>query len=118
MPTERFAQIIVEILAENSSIVKLDVGCLEHFFWLNLTTSFYSDFPGFHEALGDTLALSVQTTKHLKKIALLKEDINDPEVSLAILLRSSLAINILNKNAFYNMIIDLLISVTINSARN
>ncbi|CAO1336402.1 unnamed protein product [Diamesa serratosioi] len=30
--------------------------------------------PGFHEAVGDVLALSVSTPKHLKKIGLLKED--------------------------------------------
>ena len=35
---------------------------------------------GFHEAVGDTLALSVATPKHLKKVGLLKEVINDPEV--------------------------------------
>lgn len=28
--------------------------------------------PGFHEAVGDTIALSVVTPKHLKKIDLLK----------------------------------------------
>lgn len=30
--------------------------------------------PGFHEAVGDTLALSVQTPKHLKKIHLLDDN--------------------------------------------
>lgn len=34
--------------------------------------------PGFHEAVGDVLALSVATPKHLQKIGLLKDyDFND-----------------------------------------
>ena len=38
--------------------------------------------PGFHEAVGDTLALSVSTPKHLKAVGLLDEvDENDGEFS-------------------------------------
>ncbi|KAF0306254.1 Angiotensin-converting enzyme [Amphibalanus amphitrite] len=59
----------------------------------------YKDLPmalrrgansGFHEALGDTLALSVQTRKHLKKIGLLKEEKDDPEVDLNFLMLTAL----------------------------
>ncbi|XP_022240774.1 angiotensin-converting enzyme-like isoform X1 [Limulus polyphemus] len=35
--------------------------------------------PGFHEAVGDVLALSVSTPKHLKAISLLNEIADDPE---------------------------------------
>lgn len=33
--------------------------------------------PGFHEAIGDLMTLSVMTPKHLKKINLLEEVIED-----------------------------------------
>ena len=33
--------------------------------------------PGFHEAVGDTMSLSVDTPQHLQKIGLLKEVSND-----------------------------------------
>ncbi|CAG0925443.1 unnamed protein product, partial [Notodromas monacha] len=47
--------------------------------------------PGFHEAIGDTLALSVSTPKHLKSIGLLSEDFKvDDEAELAFLLRMAL----------------------------
>lgn len=35
--------------------------------------------PGFHEAVGDVLSLSVSTPKHLKKIGLLKDFDDDDE---------------------------------------
>lgn len=34
-------------------------------------------FLGFHEAVGDVLALSVSTTKHLRKIGLIDRDEED-----------------------------------------
>ena len=34
--------------------------------------------PGFHEAVGDVLALSVSTPKHLKVVGLLDEVVEDP----------------------------------------
>lgn len=36
---------------------------------------------GFHEAVGDVMALSVSTTKHLKKIGLLDSEEPDSEES-------------------------------------
>lgn len=41
-------------------------------------------YSGFHEAIGDTLALAVKTPKHLKEIGLLDEstDIDDYETSI------------------------------------
>lgn len=59
----------------------------------------YKDLPwvlrrgannGFHEALGDTLALSVQTTKHLKKLNLLQDDAQDHETDLNFLMLTAL----------------------------
>ncbi|XP_055929558.1 inactive angiotensin-converting enzyme-related protein-like [Argiope bruennichi] len=46
--------------------------------------------PGFHEAIGDVLALSVSTPKHLKSIGLLDEVADDPEGDLNFLLRTAL----------------------------
>lgn len=37
---------------------------------------------GFHEAVGDVIALSVSTTKHLRKLGLLNETVDDPKVIL------------------------------------
>lgn len=47
---------------------------------------------GFHEAIGDTLALSVNTPKHLKKIGLLDEStpIDDYETSINFLFAMAL----------------------------
>ncbi|XP_052864215.1 angiotensin-converting enzyme-like [Anopheles cruzii] len=38
--------------------------------------------PGFHEAVGDVLSLSVSTPKHLRKIGLLKDYAEDEEVKI------------------------------------
>ncbi|XP_076040677.1 angiotensin-converting enzyme-like [Oratosquilla oratoria] len=46
--------------------------------------------PGFHEAVGDTLALSVSTPKHLHKIGLLKELHKDKEVDINYLMKMAL----------------------------
>jgi len=48
--------------------------------------------PGFHEAIGDTLALSVKTPKHLKEIGLLDEStvIDDYETSINFLFSMAL----------------------------
>ncbi|CAK8671725.1 unnamed protein product [Clavelina lepadiformis] len=46
--------------------------------------------PGFHEAVGDTLALSVSTPKHLKKIGLIDQVENDYEADINYLLSQAL----------------------------
>ncbi|XP_054707050.1 angiotensin-converting enzyme-like [Uloborus diversus] len=46
--------------------------------------------PGFHEAVGDVLALSVATPNHLKKIGLLKEVFEDHEAEINNLLSMAL----------------------------
>ena len=45
--------------------------------WYNKVILYACYFSGFHEAVGDVMALSVATPKHLHKIGLLKEVIND-----------------------------------------
>ncbi|KAK8381641.1 hypothetical protein O3P69_018624 [Scylla paramamosain] len=45
---------------------------------------------GFHEALGDTIIMSVGTPRHLQKVGLLKEVEEDPEVEMNYLLRVAL----------------------------
>nr|XP_014345475.1 PREDICTED: angiotensin-converting enzyme-like [Latimeria chalumnae] len=46
--------------------------------------------PGFHEAIGDVLALSVSTPKHLKEIDLLSQFTNDTESDINYLLKMAL----------------------------
>ncbi|XP_064087199.1 angiotensin-converting enzyme-like [Macrobrachium nipponense] len=46
--------------------------------------------PGFHEAVGDVLALSVATPKHLQKIGLLEKVEDDPESEINFLLNMAL----------------------------
>ncbi|XP_076067061.1 angiotensin-converting enzyme-like isoform X1 [Oratosquilla oratoria] len=46
--------------------------------------------PGFHEAVGDVLALSVATPKHLHKIGLLKEVFDDPQADINFLMSIAL----------------------------
>ena len=40
--------------------------------------------PGFHEAVGDVLALSVSTPQHLYEIGLLDEVVDDPGITFNI----------------------------------
>lgn len=47
--------------------------------------------PGFHEAIGDVLALSVATNKHLQRIGLLHDTTSDHETSINQILRTALS---------------------------
>lgn len=47
--------------------------------------------PGFHEAVGDSLALSVRTPKHLHKIGLLDSVVDDDEADINMLLNVALS---------------------------
>ncbi|KAF2364526.1 Peptidase M2 peptidyl-dipeptidase A [Trinorchestia longiramus] len=47
--------------------------------------------PGFHEAVGDSLALSVQTPKHLHRIGLLNEIVEDNETDINFLMKMALS---------------------------
>lgn len=46
--------------------------------------------PGFHEAVGDTMSLSVDTPQHLKNIGLLQEYSNDTESDINALMKMAL----------------------------
>merc|ERR1719350_149615 len=46
--------------------------------------------PGFHEAIGDLMTLSVMTPRHLKKINLLDKIVEDKEQEINFLLFSAL----------------------------
>ncbi|XP_072417140.1 angiotensin-converting enzyme isoform X2 [Chiloscyllium punctatum] len=46
--------------------------------------------PGFHEAVGDVLALSVSTPKHLKEIGLLENAVDDHEADINYLFKMAL----------------------------
>ncbi|XP_059494632.1 angiotensin-converting enzyme [Stegostoma tigrinum] len=46
--------------------------------------------PGFHEAIGDVMALSVSTPKHLKEIGLLENVVDDQEADINYLLKMAL----------------------------
>ena len=53
---------------------------------------FFFFFKGFHEAIGDTLALSVKTPKHFKEIGLLDADapVDDYETSINFLFQMAM----------------------------
>ncbi|XP_026677701.1 vacuolar protein sorting-associated protein 13 [Diaphorina citri] len=62
-----------------------EMGHIEYDMMYSQQLPFYqtSPNPGFHEAVGDTIVLSVKTHKHLKRIGLLKEDFkDDPESTI------------------------------------
>ena len=46
--------------------------------------------PGFHEAIGDVIALSVSTPKHLQRVGLLKDYVPDPESEVNQIVRLAL----------------------------
>jgi hypothetical protein len=52
------------------------MGHIEYYLHYNHLPSQFREGanPGFHEAIGDTIALSVSTPKHLKRIGLVKND--------------------------------------------
>ncbi|XP_076008023.1 angiotensin-converting enzyme [Genypterus blacodes] len=47
--------------------------------------------PGFHEAIGDVMSLSVSTPKHLNKIGLLENALSDEETDINYLLKMALS---------------------------
>ena len=50
--------------------------------------------PGFHEAVGDVLALSVSTPQHLHEIGLLDEVVDDPGITFNIILTFTVILHI------------------------
>ncbi|XP_050072369.1 angiotensin-converting enzyme-like [Anopheles maculipalpis] len=61
-----------------------ELGHVQYFLQYQHLPSMYRDGanPGFHEAVGDVLSLSVSTPKHLEKIGLLKDYVLDEESKL------------------------------------
>uniref|UniRef100_A0A182SHW3 Angiotensin-converting enzyme n=1 Tax=Anopheles maculatus TaxID=74869 RepID=A0A182SHW3_9DIPT len=61
-----------------------ELGHVQYFLQYQHLPSMYRDGanPGFHEAVGDVLSLSVSTPKHLEKIGLLKDFVLDEESKL------------------------------------
>ena len=59
-----------------------EMGHVEYFLQYKDLPVVYRDGanPGFHEAVGDVLALSVSTPKHLETIGLLDEAVDDPGI--------------------------------------
>lgn len=53
-----------------------EMGHIEYFILYKNQSVLFRDGanPGFHEAIGDTIALSVSTPKHLRKLGLIKYD--------------------------------------------
>ncbi|KAL8582094.1 hypothetical protein ACOMHN_004014 [Nucella lapillus] len=69
-----------------------EMGHIEYFLlYKHLPTVFrHGANPGFHEAVGDTILLSVQTPKHLHQIGLLPSLIEDREADLNFLMSMAL----------------------------
>ncbi|XP_068242902.1 angiotensin-converting enzyme-like [Palaemon carinicauda] len=69
-----------------------EMGHVEYFLQYKHLPKVFRDGanPGFHEAVGDVLALSVATPKHLKKIGLLEKIEEDPEAEINFLLNMAL----------------------------
>lgn len=70
----------------------IQVNCLRPRCYKLNNKYIFDNKEGFHEAVGDTLALSVQTPKHLKEIGLLDEatPIDDYETSINFLMAIAL----------------------------
>lgn len=69
-----------------------EMGHIQYFIQYKNQPSMFRDGanPGFHEAIGDTIALSVSSTKHLKRIGLLQHYDNDEESDINALMERAL----------------------------
>ncbi len=61
---------------ENFKVIHHEMGHIEYYMSYENQPAIFKEGAnsGFHEAIGDTIALSVGTPKHLKKIGLIKDD--------------------------------------------
>lgn len=68
------------VTMEQLFTVHHEMGHVEYYLqYMDLPVSFRRGAnPGFHEAIGDVLSLSVSTPKHLKEIGLLETLVDDP----------------------------------------
>lgn len=69
-----------------------EMGHIEYYLQYKNQPTVYKEGanPGFHEAVGDVISLSVSTPSHLKKIGLLNDDSTDQEAVLNHLYAKSL----------------------------
>lgn len=88
--------------SEDLLIIHHELGHIQYYMQYKDNPVVYRDGanPGFHEAIGDTIALSVGTPKHLAKIGLLKDHKPDEESRINQLYYKALAKVILLPFAF------------------
>ncbi|KAH9368798.1 hypothetical protein HPB48_012443 [Haemaphysalis longicornis] len=73
-----------QVKMDDLLVVHHEMGHVEYFLKYAKQPVFFRTGanPGFHEAIGDTIALSVATPKHLKAVGLLKERPEDEETDI------------------------------------
>ncbi|KAM7313591.1 angiotensin-converting enzyme-like [Ixodes scapularis] len=73
-----------QVKMDDLIVVHHEMGHVEYFLKYAKQPYFFRNGanPGFHEAIGDTMALSVATPKHLKAIGLLEEGAEDEETDI------------------------------------
>ncbi|KAL8561905.1 hypothetical protein ACOMHN_046695 [Nucella lapillus] len=81
-----------DITMEDLIVIHHEMGHIQYYLQYKHQPSLFKSGanPGFHEAIGDTLALSASTPKHLKTIQLLEHVEQDPEADLNFLLQMAL----------------------------
>ncbi|BFY98817.1 hypothetical protein BsWGS_01857 [Bradybaena similaris] len=86
-----------DITQAHLEIAHHEMGHIEYYLQYKHLPLVYRDGsnPGFHEAVGDAIALSVQTPEHMKSIGLLQSVLNDTETDINFLMSMAL-----NKIAF------------------
>ena len=77
---------------EDFNTVHHEMGHIEYYMMYAHQPFLYREGanPGFHEAVGDFISLSVQTPEHLRKVGLLDSDENDRETDLNFLMSMAL----------------------------
>lgn len=73
-----------KVQAETFEVVHHEMGHIEYYLQYKHQPSVFREGanPGFHEAVGDTIALSVNTPKHLRKIDLLQGTAEDEQTEI------------------------------------
>ncbi|XP_041371786.1 uncharacterized protein LOC121385251 [Gigantopelta aegis] len=81
-----------DITMEDLSTIHHEMGHIEYYLQYKHQPVIFraGANPGFHEAIGDTMALSVSTPKHLRKIDLLKPGPEDDESDINFLMKTAL----------------------------
>lgn len=80
------------INAEDLSTAHHELGHIQYYLQYQHQPPLYREGanPGFHEAVGDVIALSVSTPKHLQKIGLLRGYVQDEETKINELFQTAL----------------------------